>query len=89
VLSKPQALRDEWRRTKKLAITVGALIPVSYVLCLYAMQLAPVSYVAPARELSMLVGAYLGARLLQEGGMRQRLIGSALMIAGIIGLAMA
>jgi hypothetical protein len=37
----------------------------------------------------MLVGAYFGARLLQEGRMRQRLIGSALMIGGIIGLALA
>jgi len=89
VLSKVPVLRAEWRKNMKLALAVGALIPVSYVLCLYAMQLAPVSYVAPARELSMLVGAYFGARFLQEGGMRQRLIGSALMIGGIVGLALA
>ena len=88
VLSNVPALRNEWRRNVKLALAVGALIPVSYVLCLYAMQLAPVSYVAPARELSMLIGAYFGARFLQEGGMRQRLIGSALMIGGIVGLAL-
>ena len=57
-------------------------------LCLFAMRLAPVSYVAPARELSMLVGAYFGARLLQEGRTRQRLTGAALMIGGIVGLAL-
>lgn len=89
VLSNVPALRLEWRKNVKLALAVGALGPVSYVLCLYAMQLAPVSYVAPARELSILIGAYFGARFLQEGNIRQRLIGSALMIGGIVGLAFA
>lgn len=88
ILGNPRALRLEWRRNWRLALTVGALIPVSYVLCLFAMQLAPVSYVAPARELSMLVGAYFGARLLSEGRVRQRLIGAALMIGGIVGIAL-
>jgi drug/metabolite transporter (DMT)-like permease len=81
------ALRDEWRRNLKLAAAVGALMPLSYILSLFAMRLAPVSYVAPARELSMLVGAYFGARLLREGNTRQRLIGTALMVCGIVGLA--
>lgn len=89
VLANAPVLRAESRRTWKLALAVGALIPVSYVLCLFAMQLAPVSYVAPARELSMLVGAYFGARLLQEGQLRQRLIGSAFMIGGILALTLA
>ena len=80
-------LRDEWRRNLKLAAAVGALMPLSYILSLFAMRLAPVSYVAPARELSMLVGAYFGARLLREGNTRQRLIGTALMVCGIVSLA--
>jgi uncharacterized membrane protein len=53
------------------------------------MRLAPVSYVAPARELSMLVGAYFGAKLLGEGNTRQRIMGTVLMVGGIIGLAAA
>ena len=81
------ALREEWRRNLKMAAAVGALMPLSYILALFAMRLAPVSYVAPARELSMLVGAYFGAKLLREGNTRQRLIGTALMICGIVGLA--
>jgi drug/metabolite transporter (DMT)-like permease len=89
VLANPRALRDESRRNWKLALGVGTLMPVSYIMCLFAMQLAPVSYVAPARELPMLVGAYFGARLLQEGQLRQRLIGAALMIGGIVALALA
>jgi drug/metabolite transporter (DMT)-like permease len=88
ILARGVALRDEWRKNWKLAAGVGALMPLSYILSLFAMRLAPVSYVAPARELSMLVGAYFGAKLLQEGHTRQRLIGTALMIGGIIGLAL-
>ena len=83
-----KGLRDEWRRNWKMAAAVGALMPLSYILSLFAMRLAPVSYVAPARELSMLVGAYFGAKLLQEGHTRARLIGTGLMIAGIVGLAL-
>ena len=79
-------LGREWRANWKLAAAVGALMPLSYILSLFAMRLAPVSYVAPARELSMLVGAYFGAKLLREGHTRERLIGTALMIGGIVGL---
>jgi drug/metabolite transporter (DMT)-like permease len=87
-LANRDALRGEWRANWKIAAGVGALMPLSYILSLFAMRLAPVSYVAPARELSMLVGAYFGAKLLREGHTRQRLIGTAFMIGGIVGLAL-
>jgi drug/metabolite transporter (DMT)-like permease len=87
IVSDRQNLAEEWRRNWKLAAAVGGLMPLSYILSLFAMRLAPVSYVAPARELSMLVGAYFGAKLLREGHSRQRLIGTGLMIGGIVALA--
>ena len=85
-LSGGQALRDEWRRNRNAAMKIGLLMPLSYILSLYAMRLAPVSYVAPARELSMLVGAYFGAKLLAEGHTRERIAGAALMVAGIVAI---
>jgi drug/metabolite transporter (DMT)-like permease len=88
-LADTRGLRDEWRRNRKVAFGVGALMPLSYILSLFAMRLAPISYVAPARELSMLVGAYFGARLLREGHTPQRLAGTALMVGGIVALALA
>ena len=87
VLSAPGELRAARRSQLGLACAVGALIPVSYILVLFAMRIAPVSYVAPARELSMLGGAFLGARVLREGYAARRIIGAALMVAGIIALA--
>ena len=62
----PAVLRDRpaavalWRRQWKHALLVGIISPVSYVLVLYAMQVAPLSHVAPAREVSMLFAALLG-----------------------------
>jgi drug/metabolite transporter (DMT)-like permease len=87
IVSRPGPLREEWRKNWKCAAAVGALMPLSYILSLFAMRIAPVSYVAPARELSMLVGTYFGAKLLQEGHTRARIAGTALMVAGVVGLA--
>lgn len=78
-------LAGSWR----VVLGVGVLSPVSYLLVLEAMRLAPVSVVAPARELSMLVAALAGATLLGEGQLGRRLAGSALIAAGVALLATA
>jgi drug/metabolite transporter (DMT)-like permease len=89
----PRALRDrqavlpELRRYGREVLAVAVLGPLGYILVLYALQLAPVSRVAPARELSMLVGALLGARLLSEGHVARRLCAAALIAAGVATLA--
>ena len=67
---------------------VGAISPVSYVLVLYAMQVAPLSHVAPAREVSMLFAALIGGHLLGEGDRLQRLLGAAAIAAGVMALAL-
>lgn len=85
-LANREALRGEWRRNRKAAMGIGLLMPLSYILSLFAMRLAPVSYVAPARELSLLVGAYFGAKLLAEGHSVERTIGAGLMVAGIVAI---
>lgn len=78
------ALRRQW----PYVLLVATLGPLAYVLVLYAMQLAPLSRVAPARELSMLVAALLGGQLLNEGEKGWRLAGAALIAAGVIALAL-
>jgi len=77
----------EWRDHKYEAIACGVLIPFSYILVLTAMQFTPVSYVAPAREISILVGTAMGAHFLGEADARRRLAGAGAMVLGIIGLA--
>jgi hypothetical protein len=48
----------------------------------------PVSYYAPARELSILIGAFMGARFLSEGDVRRRLTATGAIAAGVIALAL-
>jgi hypothetical protein len=55
---------------------------------LTAMVFTPVSYVAPAREISILVAALMGTQLLAEGDARRRLTAAAAMVAGIVCLAL-
>ena len=57
-------------------------------LVLYAVRMAPLSHVAPAREVSMLFAALIGGRLLGEGERGWRMAGAACIGAGVIGLAL-
>ena len=76
--------REQWRA----AVVIAVLGPLSYIMVLYAVQLAPLSHVAPAREVSMLFAAVLGGQLLGEGDRAMRLLGAALIAAGVMGLAL-
>jgi drug/metabolite transporter (DMT)-like permease len=88
VLRDCPAARLLWRQQWKYALLVGAISPVSYVLVLYAMQVAPLSHVAPAREVSMLFAALIGGHLLGEGDRVQRAFGAALIALGVMALAL-
>lgn len=76
----------EWRKNGRYALAIGLISPLAYILVLYAMQTAPISSVAPMRELSMVFAAFLGAKLLGEGHRGERLLGAALMALGVWGL---
>ena len=84
VLRDRPAARALWLQQRRYAFIVGAISPVSYVLVLYAMQTAPLSHVAPAREVSMLFAALIGGHLLGEGDRAVRLAGAACIAAGVV-----
>jgi len=94
VLMTPLALRARaelvptWRRAWKEIVGVAVLCPLSYILVLTAMVFTPVSYVAPAREISILIGTLMGARLLQEDNAGRRTFAAAAMVGGIVCLAL-
>ena len=93
MLMSPLALRARheiiptWRRARTDIIAVALLCPLSYIFVLSAMVFTPVSYVAPAREVSILIAALMGAQLLREGEIPRRLAAAAAMVAGIVCLA--
>lgn len=92
VLLTPVALQNReeamalWRTQWKAAAVVGIMGPVAYVMVMYAMQWAPLSHVAPAREVSMLFAALIGGHLLQEGDCWVRLAGAVAIAAGVMAL---
>jgi drug/metabolite transporter (DMT)-like permease len=88
VLRNVTEARSLWHVQWKYAAVVGVVSPVSYVLVLYAMQVAPLSHVAPAREVSMLFAALLGGHLLGEGDRRARFLGAACIGGGVMALAL-
>jgi drug/metabolite transporter (DMT)-like permease len=94
VVLAPRAWRDraavarEARVYRKPVIIVSVLGPLGYILVLFAMRLAPISHVAPARELSTLVGAWFGSRLLRESSGPWRIVGAVLIVAGVVSLAL-
>ncbi|MEE3651644.1 MULTISPECIES: DMT family transporter [unclassified Brenneria] len=74
-------MRGKWT----LAIAVGVLSPLSYILVLLALRLgAPLSVVAPAREMSMMVGALFGMFILREPVGIWRLVGCLVLVSGVV-----
>lgn len=80
--------RTVWRDFRRECYAVAILGPTGYILVLTAMKLSPLSAVAPVREVSILIGAYLGARVLQEKDGRRRTLATLGMVAGVIALAL-
>jgi len=73
-----------WAKHRPEVLAVAVLSPLAYVLVLTALTISPVSAVAPAREVSVLLGVAFGVRQLQEGDARRRLIAAAAIAIGVI-----
>jgi drug/metabolite transporter (DMT)-like permease len=86
-LADRRGLVAEWRRTWLSALVLGVLSPLGYILVLFALRLAPLSHVAPAREVALLFAALLGGKLLGESDRGLRLLGAGCIAVGVIALA--
>lgn len=91
----PAALGDRsgvaalWRAHWPRVLGIALLSPLSYILILLAMRTGAISHIAPAREIAILLGAYLGGRVLGEGDRRRRLVAATAFAAGVVSLALA
>jgi drug/metabolite transporter (DMT)-like permease len=86
-LRSPDATLRLARRQWPAVIIVGVLSPLAYVLILFAFTLAPVSIVAPAREVSVVLVALGGWLLFREPHPVQRIVGAAVVLGGVALLA--
>ena len=82
-LRRRHELRAHWLEHRREALGMALLNPLAYILVLTALQITPVSHIAPAREISILIGSLMGIRLLGEGNARVRLPGAASMALGL------
>jgi drug/metabolite transporter (DMT)-like permease len=84
----PGGMARAWREQRGTVIAIAMLAPLGYILVLTAMVFTPVSLVAPAREVSILFAALMGAHLLREGDIARRAVAAGGMVLGIAGLAL-
>ncbi|WP_454684767.1 EamA family transporter [Ancylobacter moscoviensis] len=85
VVMNPRRALARMRGFWWLAVAVGLLSPLSYILVLAAlMEGAPLTLVAPMREMSMMVGALMGMLILREAVGPWRLAGCGVLIAGVV-----
>ena len=92
-LLMPAALKDRagiatlWRDHHARVIGIAGLSPLSYILILIALRTGAVSHVAPAREVSILIGTYFGGHVLREAQRRRRIVAAVAFALGVIALA--
>ena len=79
---------DEWNTHRRSIVAAGILAPLGYTLVLIALTTSQVSYVAPAREVGIVIGTAMGVLWLGEGYGLMRIWGSALIVAGVMVLAL-
>jgi drug/metabolite transporter (DMT)-like permease len=87
-LRRKDEVRAAWHSYRPEVFGVAVLSPLSYLLVLTALVFAPVSHVAPAREVGILIGTAMGGGLLKEGSTQRRLLAAAAIVAGIVALAL-
>lgn len=81
-------VKREWRGHWREVVGVAVLCPLAYILVLTALTFSPVSYVAPMREVSIVIGAAMGTQLLSEGSSIRRLFAASLIVSGVATIAL-
>ena len=80
---KRGALRQEWRVNRRSILVCGILGIFGYFLILVAFSLERVSYVVGLRQISIIFSVLLGAMVLKERHVRQRMMSAFLIFIGV------
>lgn len=81
-------IAGHWREHRLEVAAVAVLGTFAYILVLTAMTFTPVSYVAPARETSILIATLMGMHFLSEKGGTRRILAAVMMVLGVAALAL-
>ncbi len=82
------AARHEWQKSPWSILAASLLTFLAYGMVLTAFSLSRVSYIAPAREVGIVLGVLLGVFVLKERFGQGRLLGSTLIVAGLTSIAL-
>jgi drug/metabolite transporter (DMT)-like permease len=88
-LARRDALACEWRQNRSTIVAAAIMSPTAYLLVLFAFQLSKTGYVVAAREMSIALSTIIGAAWMNERIGRRRLAGAAVVLAGVICVALA
>jgi drug/metabolite transporter (DMT)-like permease len=88
-LRRWQEVRTAWKIHRAEVVGIAMLDNLSYLLFLTALAFSAVSYVGPARQISILIGALMGQRLLAEEEASRRFAAVGAMMVGLVILALA
>jgi drug/metabolite transporter (DMT)-like permease len=77
-------LKTEWQFNRRNIVMVGFLDLFTYLMILFALQMSKVSYVAAAREVSIVFSAFFGIFWLKERNARQKFVGAVLISCGVV-----
>jgi drug/metabolite transporter (DMT)-like permease len=76
-----------WNNNRGYLLVGGVLGLVAYMLALFAYTIAPLSYSGAIREVSAVIGAFLGWRFLKEEMGGVRVVGSVIVFVGVMVIA--
>lgn len=80
-------VKFNWYQHRREALSVAVMDSLSYILFLIALSTGQVAQISPLRQTSILIGAFLGTRLLEEEAGRRRIAAAVVMMIGVIVLA--
>jgi drug/metabolite transporter (DMT)-like permease len=85
--TRASEVKTLWREHLAAVLIIAIASPAAYLLILLALKQAPVSFIAPAREVSVVMGAAMGSRMLSEGHALRRMVAAAMIVAGFAAMA--
>lgn len=88
LFGKGTEIKRELAEHKWSILAIALLSPAAYILVLQALEYAPLSVIAPARETSILIGVFMGSKALNEKDGKKRIIASILILGGIVFLSL-
>jgi drug/metabolite transporter (DMT)-like permease len=77
-------IREELRENWRLILVSGPVVMASFLTFRYGLNLAPVGYAVPVRQVSILVGVLIGILFLRETFGRIRIMAALLIVTGAV-----